>query len=111
MDLAARRHPADPGQLHDPQRLAARSLDRLRRRVRGRGVRHGVDAVLPGLVAGLHRDRGIDLLRTRRLRRPAGIGLDPRPEGARVYVAGGIILYLVLLVVLGTLTLRKGHWV
>jgi hypothetical protein len=28
-----------------------------------------------------------------------------------VYVAGGIILYLVLLVVLGTLTLRKGHWV
>ena len=31
--------------------------------------------------------------------------------GVEFYVFGGIILYLVLMVTLGILTLRKGHWV
>ena len=61
-------------------------LDRHHRRRRPRRQRHLVDALLPGLVSALHRDRDPRHLRPGRIRRtgrgrpdPRGLGLPARP--------------------------------
>jgi hypothetical protein len=58
-----------------------------------------------GHDASAHRGR-----EARRLHNPAGLKNSAK-EIEMVWAIGGAILYFVLIVTLGVMTLRKGHWV